>query len=334
LPDACQLDELKIRPKPRRIIHGFNINHEVQFLEIRLGEVGHVVDVFIVAESNVTAGGDAKPLYILPALKKGAARRWQHKMLHVFIDHFPEQGYQDGWLADTFLRDEMGRQGLARIQGIRSDDLFLLLDADEIPSAQVLLFLKLYDGFPEPVALTLRWSVYGFFWRKAKAGTMEEEATTVVAAATMDMIRQVYDNKVMSLRRNRLMESPFMERLVKYRGPWSILTREWNIGNAGQALPAGFHCSWCYDPEGIRLKLVSAQKDDKPRWGDYPEKLDLQYIGSLVDKGRWFDGSKPLFLVDQHNQPYAPEYVIRNADRFHRLLRHPARLPSPSVQSK
>ena len=132
LADTCQLNELRIRQKPRRIIHGFNINHEVQFLDIRLGEIGHVVDVFIVAESNVTAGGDAKPLYILPALKKGAARRWQHKMLHVFIDHFPEEGYRDGWLADTFIRDEMGRQCLARIQDIRSDDIFLLLDADEI----------------------------------------------------------------------------------------------------------------------------------------------------------------------------------------------------------
>ena len=325
LADTCQLNELRIRQKPRRIIHGFNINHEVQFLDIRLGEIGHVVDVFIVAESNVTAGGDAKPLYILPALKKGAARRWQHKMLHVFIDHFPEEGYRDGWLADTFIRDEMGRQGLARIQDIRSDDIFLLLDADEIPSPQVLLFLKLYDGYPEPVALTFRWSVYGFFWRKAKAGTMEEEDTTIVAAATMDMISKVYDTKVMSLRWDRLMESPFVERLVEYRRPGSIATRKWNIGNVGQALFAGFHCSWCYDPEGIRLKLVSAQKNDKPRWGDYPEKLDPQYIGSLVDKG-WFDGSKPLNLVDQQNQPYAPEYVIRNADRFERILRHPAHL--------
>ena len=154
---------------------------------------------------------------------------------------------------------------------------------------------------------------------------MEEEDTTIVAAATMDMISKVYNTKVMSLRRDRLMESPFVEPVVEYRRPGSIATRKWNIGNVGQALFAGFYCSWCYDPEGIRLKLVSAQKNDKPRWGDYPEKLDPQYIGSLVDKG-WFDGSKPLNLVDQQNQPYAPEYVIRNADRFERILRHPAHL--------
>ena len=41
----------------------------------------------------------------------------------------------------------------ATLLGIRPDDLFVLLDADEIPDPRVLLFLKLYDGYPEPIAL-------------------------------------------------------------------------------------------------------------------------------------------------------------------------------------
>ena len=39
---------------------------------------------------------------------------------------------------------------------------------------------------------------------------------------------------------------------------------------------AGHHCSWCYSPEGIRTKLISAQRADQPRWGDDPEKLQVQ----------------------------------------------------------
>ena len=116
LPEKCS--ELKVREKPRRLIHGINLNHELEFFEMRLEEVGDVVDVFIVGESNITAGGDPSPLYLLPQLRQGFMSHFQHKILHVFIDHFPQKGYTDGWFADTFIRDYMGQEGLKRIQGI------------------------------------------------------------------------------------------------------------------------------------------------------------------------------------------------------------------------
>ena len=31
----------------------------------------------------------------------------------------------------------------------------------------------------------------------------------------------------------------------------------------------------------LRYKLASAQRSDPPRWGDYPEKMELNYIASL-----------------------------------------------------
>jgi len=116
LPEKCS--ELKIREKPRRLIHGINVNHELEFFEMRLEEVGDVVDVFIVGESNITAGGDPSQLYLLPKLRQGFMSHFQHKILHVFIDHFPEKGYTDGWFAQTFIRDYMGQEGLKRIKGI------------------------------------------------------------------------------------------------------------------------------------------------------------------------------------------------------------------------
>ena len=67
---------------------------------------------------------------------------------------------------------------------------------------------------------------------------------------------------------------------------------EWTLGGLGHY--GGWHCSWCYEPQGIRQKLVSAQRHDKPRWGDYPEKLDLDYIARLVEEGEWFDGKRPF----------------------------------------
>ena len=59
-----------------------------------------VVDVFIIAESNITAGGDTKPLRFFEALKSGFLAEFQHKILYVYRDHFPAGAVADGWKAD------------------------------------------------------------------------------------------------------------------------------------------------------------------------------------------------------------------------------------------
>jgi len=107
----------------------------------------------------------------------------------------------------------------------------------------VLLFLKLYDGYPEPIALIFRWSVYGFFWKRTRGfENHEEDVTRVVAISTMAMINQVYDGQVGSLRRNELQEEPFSSRISKYVKDNKKTVEEWNIGST--QFYAGFHCSW------------------------------------------------------------------------------------------
>jgi len=250
---------------------------------------------------------------LLPLLQQGFQQSYHQKILHVVIDRFPDEGLFDGWAADTFIRDYMGQQGLKRIRGVRDDDLLVLLDADEIPSREVLLFLKLYDGYPQPVALVLRWSVFGYFWKRFEEG--EEQVTNIVAAAPLKMIRELYANKIMSMRRHHVWEEPIAPHLSDsmYR------FQRWDIGKVG--FYSGHHCSWCYRPEGIRLKLMSAQKDDKPRWGDYPQKLELKYIKGLIENGEWFDGSRPFILVNSSSdRHFAPAYVLDNSQQFAYLL--------------
>lgn len=45
------------------------------------------------------------------------------------------------------------------------DDLFIYNDGDELISSEILLFLKLYEGIPNIVAVKYIWAIYGFFWR-------------------------------------------------------------------------------------------------------------------------------------------------------------------------
>lgn len=74
----------------------------------------------------------------------------------MFLNHFPEGGRQDGWIADDYLRTFLTQNGMSRVVGVRPDDVFVINDADEIPAHEGLLFLKLFDGWTEPFAIHMR----------------------------------------------------------------------------------------------------------------------------------------------------------------------------------
>ena len=48
---------------------------------------------------------------------------------------------------------------------LKPDDLFMYTDGDELPRPEILQFLKLYDGYPQPIAFKYKWSIFGFFWQ-------------------------------------------------------------------------------------------------------------------------------------------------------------------------
>ena len=63
------------------------------------------------------------------------------------------------------MRRHLGQEGLKRITDVRLDDLYVFTDGDEIPKLEILLFLKIYDGIPQLVALHNIWAIFGFFWQ-------------------------------------------------------------------------------------------------------------------------------------------------------------------------
>lgn len=305
---------LERRKEPRRVIHGINVNHEVDFFEIRLHELADVIDLFIICESNYTAYGLPKNLTFLTLLKKGFFKEFQHKIVYLFLDHFPRGGKEDGWVADKYLRTFMGRNAFKQITGYRPDDIFVVSDADEVFTRDAILFLKLYDGYPEPVGFWLRWSYYGFFWSGPNDGH-----TRIIGAASLAFIKYVCDNDLIQLRR----VSAYTLNTDLYLRAFNRSVRPWYIGMPDGPF-AGWHCSWCFHPKGIRTKLVSAQNGDFPRWGDYEDKKDLNYIAGLIKEGRYFDGSRPFNeMVDQyHDQYYAPAFVLKNPKKFQYLLKN------------
>ncbi|XP_061079523.1 beta-1,4-mannosyl-glycoprotein 4-beta-N-acetylglucosaminyltransferase-like isoform X2 [Conger conger] len=302
-------DRLTPREVPRRVINAINVNHEFDLLHARFHELAQAVDLFLVCESNFTAYGETRSLQFLQLLLNGTYRYVQHKILYVFLDHFPDGGRQNGWIADDYLRTFLTQNGMSRVQGVRPDDVFIINDADEIPAREGVLFLKLFDGWTEPFAIHMRRSLYGFFWKQL--GSLE-----VVSGCTVGMLNAVYENDGIKLRRREYYTMPGFR---KYENDTGHILVQWSIGSPVHF--AGWHCSWCFSPEGIHLKLISAQNGDFPRWGDYEDKRDLNYIRKLIRTGGWFDGSVQEYPPsDPKEHMYAPKYLLDNFERYRYML--------------
>ncbi|KAJ8363223.1 hypothetical protein SKAU_G00120540 [Synaphobranchus kaupii] len=309
-------ERLMPREVPRRVINAINVNHEFDLLHVRFHELAQGVDLFLVCESNFTAYGEGRPLQFLRLLLNGTYDYVRHKILYVFLDHFPEGGRQDGWIADDYLRTFLTRNGMSRVVGLRPDDVFIINDADEIPAQEGILFLKLFDGWTEPFAIHMRKSLYGFFWKQL--GSLE-----VVSGCTTGMLLTVYDSDGIRLRRREYYTMPGFR---KYENDTGHILVQWSVGSPFHF--AGWHCSWCFKPEGIHFKLVSAQNGDFPRWGDYEDKRDLNYIRELIRTGGWFDGSVQEYPPsDPKEHMYAPRYMFNNYKHYQYLLENPYSRP-------
>jgi len=199
---------------------------------------------------------------------------------------------------------------------VRLDDLFILTDSDEIQKPEILTFLKLYDGVPHIVAFNYIWSIYGFFWQvdtrvHGLAKAFEKSAITV------EFFRDFFEYDASHIRTDDYKKDDKM--LGKYK------SRNNTLGPL-EINKSGWHCSWCFNPEGIRRKLLDAPNSDFPRFGDYPGKTQTKYIERLIKHGLYFD-MRPLRndsgINETSDKEYAPPYIMKHRNQFQYLLANP-----------
>uniref|UniRef100_A0A1E1X6L5 Putative conserved secreted protein n=1 Tax=Amblyomma aureolatum TaxID=187763 RepID=A0A1E1X6L5_9ACAR len=294
---------IKRRSRPRAIINGLVFNHELDLFEIRVKELGDAVDYYVVVESNYTYFGSTKPLHFRSNMSAGFLREHAHKIVPIAVGFYNYE-YGSPWAPENYFRSSIWREGQSRLKNLRDDDLFMILDADEIPSRDVLLFLKYHDGYGEPMSLKFRSFLYGFFWTNY-------EPVEVGGVCTVAALRHLYWNDSLLVRR----AEQYFPKTLPYTG---TVKMKWSITGT-EPRYAGWHCSWCFEAHGIQVKLASAQRDDGVRWGDFANKTDLAYIESIRKAGRYFDDSSLMYSCDALE--VAPPYVKDNADRFQYLMK-------------
>lgn len=117
-----------------RVFDGFTFYNELDLLEIRLGELAHLVDRFIIVEATHTFSGDPKPLHF--AEHRERYKPWLDKIEHIVVE-MPRSLLGPAsrpWARERYQRDQITR-GLA---GAAPADAVLISDVDEIPKPAVL----------------------------------------------------------------------------------------------------------------------------------------------------------------------------------------------------
>lgn len=147
-----------------KIIDCFTFFNELDLLEFRLKLLGPHVSQFVIAESNLTHSGAAKP-YLFQENKK-RFEPWLDKITYIPLQQSAE-GLSFNQHETTYnpasaswkLENEQ-RNALSAAAGLAADDdLVMVSDLDEIPDPMV---LRKLTGIKEPVALSMLFHYYFF----------------------------------------------------------------------------------------------------------------------------------------------------------------------------
>lgn len=231
------------RNKPRRLVSVLSVDSVSQFdfLRLQLDYLGGVVDAFVI---GYTGERD-----LLKKIKRtfGESAVYR-KLVYVQLRGLnPDKAVEE--LADVVWK---------RVSDYRLDDLFIWNNLTAVPLAEVLNFMKLYDGFSEPVRLQLRQLAYSFLW-KPKANKRKDPSSShdspFITSFAMNSLLCHYDSKcVMSGRAPEFPQS-VLETFVKNNG-WAV--RSWTLGN--RDLPSGWDCRNCLSvPDSA---AVFSEQDD------------------------------------------------------------------------
>ena len=145
-----------------KIIDCFTFFNELDLLEFRLKLLEEKVDHFVIAESNFTHSGQAKPFYFEE--NKERYERWKNKIIYLPVQQSVAElvfdqnnnNYDTG-SASWKLENEQ-RNALERCSSvINEDDLVLLNDLDEIPDPAI---LKKINPVHKPVVLSQLFHYY------------------------------------------------------------------------------------------------------------------------------------------------------------------------------
>lgn len=115
-------------PDSPKIYDCFMFRDELELLDIRFHELNDVVDHFVLVECRESFTGKPQKLFY-EENKSLFDKKFTDKVKHIILDSLPKG---DTWYRENFQRSQI----LSGLEGCRDEDLVIISDADEIPSAE------------------------------------------------------------------------------------------------------------------------------------------------------------------------------------------------------
>jgi beta-1,4-mannosyl-glycoprotein beta-1,4-N-acetylglucosaminyltransferase len=147
-----------------KIIDCFTFFNELDLLEFRLKFLDPHIDHFIIAESNLTHSGKAKPFYFEENKKRFGP--WLHKIIYIPIKQsaaglsFNENEITYNPESASWKLENEQRNALLIASSVANDnDLVIISDLDEIPNP---FLLRKFKPGEEPMVLSMLFHYYFF----------------------------------------------------------------------------------------------------------------------------------------------------------------------------
>ncbi|KAK4272118.1 hypothetical protein QN277_020713 [Acacia crassicarpa] len=157
MENLCRLHGWGVRESPRRVFDAVLFNNEVDMLTIRWKELYPYVTEYILLESNSTFTGLPKPLFF--SINRDQFKFVESRLTYGVIGGRFKKG-ENPFIEEAYQRVALDQ--LLRIAGIEDDDLLIMSDVDEIPSAHTINLLRWCDDIPQVLHLQLRNYLYSF----------------------------------------------------------------------------------------------------------------------------------------------------------------------------
>jgi len=228
-------------------------------LEIRLEELWPYVDVFLIVEANITFTGLPKPLIFQENRHRFAWAESKIVYRQLTADHElladESQDARYGWANEERTRDAVTWY-LRNVVNAADNDIVLMCDVDEIPSATTMSLLRSCAGYDRVMHLNMKSYMYSFEFS--------------------------------------VKELPLYSTLGQVKTWWSGAT--YNHTRSAEAqrilLQAGWHCSFCFRKIAeFQFKMAAFSHADRLL---YPEKmLNPSYIQDRLCSGKEIFGMFP-----------------------------------------
>lgn len=282
---------VKRRDRPRRLIHVIAVTNASQFdlLRLQLNYLGDIVDSFVIGYegssdlfSKIKEEFGKNPIYF--------------KIVYVDLnDAKPGAAYEV--LADSVWK---------RVSDFRTDDLFIWSNLTAIPMVDVLNFMKLYDGFSEPVKFHLRQLAYNFLWEPKSSDVQSNLTRTLLFASSFSLnsILCLYESKCVISAETSQFPAFLLQRFEKNNG-WAI--NPWTLGD--WELPSGWDCQNC-----LAIADSSAMFSEKFNNSNSNSSVSMERHSVLKTllKERGFDHAN-VQLVKRHQLAVlAPKLLLEN----------------------